>query len=419
MKGRQVSEETLQASLDSPRSGPENLRHNRDFLLFLFSRGNAVTANHVLAVALGWHVYERTGDVWNLGLIGLFMFLPVFCLFLFAGLAADRLDRRLIIGVCNITHCIATVAIGVYLMTGSEAIWPVFGLLLVTGSAQAFLHPALLATLPNIVPREIFAHAVATMSSVNKLAQLGGPALGGLLIALIDEAVYVVAGGMFLLAALSAFLIRANLRVTGSESFGLAVILGGFRHIWRTKPVLAAISIDLVAVLFGGVMGILPVFAIDILKVGPEALGFMRAMPAAGALVVALMLARSGLPWSVGRAFFVSLTIFGLSILVFSVSTIFWLSAAALAVYGAADMVSVYVRQTLVQIETPNELRGRVSAVSTVSITASNQLGDFRAGGMAALIGAPAAVALGAGVTLAATALWYRWFPGLRAVARF
>ena len=419
MKGRRVTEETLQHGTDSPRSRPDRLLHNRDFLLFLFSRGNAVTANHVLAVALGWHVYERTGDVWNLGLIGLFMFLPVLSLFLFAGLAADRLDRRLIVGICNAAHCVATLAIGAYLMTGSETIWPVFGLLLVTGSAQAFLHPALLATLPNIVPREIFAHAVATMSSVNKLAQLGGPAIGGLLIALIDEGVYVVAGGLFLLAALAAFLIRANLRVTGKEPFGLTVILGGFSHIWRTKPVLAAISIDLVAVLFGGIMGLLPVFAIDILKVGPEVLGVMRAMPAAGALVVALMLARSGLPWSVGRTFFVSLTIFGLSILVFSVSTSFWLSLAALAVYGASDMVSVYVRQTLVQTETPNELRGRVSAVNSVSINASNQLGDFRAGGMAALIGAPAAVALGAGITLAATALWFRWFPELRAVERF
>lgn len=414
-----MTEQSGQQGSDASHSAPDRLIHNRDFLLFLFCRGSAVTANHILAVALGWHVYERTGDVWNLGLIGLFMFLPVFCLFLFAGLAADRLDRRAIIGVCNIAHGAATVAIGAYLMTGTETISPVFGLLLVTGTAQAFLHPALLATLPNIVPREIFAHAVATMSSVNKLAQLGGPALGGLLIALIDEGAYAVAGGMFLFAAFAAFLIRANLRVTGKEAFGLAVILGGFRHIWRTKPVLGAISIDLVAVLFGGIMGILPVFAVDILKVGPEALGIMRAMPAAGALVVALMLARIGLPWSVGRSFFASLTVFGLSILVFSFSTAFWLSAAALAVYGAADMVSVYVRQTLVQIETPNELRGRVSAVSTVSITASNQLGDFRAGGMAALIGAPAAVALGAGITLAATAFWYRWFPGLRAVERF
>jgi len=414
-----VTEESPTEGSHSARAEPERLRYNRDFLLFLASRGCAVTGNHVLAVALGWHVYQRTGDVWNLALIGLFMFLPVFCLFLFAGLAADRLDRRLIIGTCNIAHCAATMAIGAYLVSGTEIMWPVFVLLLIIGSAQAFLHPALLATLPNIVPREIFAHAVATMSSVNKMAQLGGPALGGLLVALVDEGVYGVTAGLFLLAALAAFLIRSNLRVRGGEPFGLAVVLGGFRHIWRTKPVFGAISIDLVAVLFGGIMGILPVFAADILKVGPEALGVMRAMPAAGALVVALMLARSGLPWNVGRSFFASLTVFGLSILVFSLSTVFWISCAALMIYGAADMISVYVRQTLVQIETPNELRGRVSAVSTVSITASNQLGDFRAGGMAALIGAPAAVAAGACITLAATLLWYRWFPGLRDVERF
>jgi MFS family permease len=378
-----------------------------------------MTAGQMLAVAVGWHVYQRTGDVWNLALIGLFMFLPVFCLFLFAGLAADRLDRKLIVVSCNVVQCVSVAAIGGYLMTGTETIWPVFGLLLVTGSAQAFLHPALQATLPNIVPREVFSNAIATMSSVNKLAQFGGPAFGGLLIALVDEAVYLVAGGLSLFAAITALLIRADLRLTDKEPFGLDLILGGFRHIWRTKPVLGAISIDLVAVLFGGVMGVLPVFAIDILQVGPEALGVMRATPGVGALVVALILARSGLPWSVGRTFFTSLTIFGLSILVFSLSTSLWLSLAALAVYGAADMVSVYVRQTLVQIETPNDLRGRVSAVNSVSINASNQLGDFRAGGMAALIGAPAAVAAGACVTLAATALWFRLFPQLRAVARF
>ena len=364
-----MSEHNGQEGFDASQSAPGRLIHNRDFLLFLASRGTTMTANQMLGVALGWHVYERTGDVWNLGLIGLFMFLPVFCLFLVAGLAADRLDRRLIVGGCNIAHGLATLAIGAYLMTGSETIWPILALLLVTGSAQAFLHPALLATLPNIVPREVFANAVATMSSVSKLAQLGGPALGGLLIALIDEGVYTFAAVLFVIAAATAFLIKANLRVTGKEPFGLAMILGGFRHIWRTKPVLAAISIDLVAVLFGGIMGLLPVFAIDILKVGPEELGVMRAMPAIGALGVGLVLARRGLPWSVGRAFFVSLAIFGFSILVFSFSTIFWLSLAALAVYGAADMVSVYVRQTLVQIETPNELRGRVSAVSSVSIT--------------------------------------------------
>lgn len=413
-----MSGRTWKDDSESPHSRPHTLRHNRDFLLFLLSRGNTVTANHILAVALGWHIYQRTGDVLNLGLIGLFMFLPVFSLFLVAGLAADRLDRRFIVGACNVADALAAAAIGIYLMSGSEAIWPVFALLLVTGSAQAFLHPALQATLPNIVPRAIFSHAIATTSSINKLAQLGGPALGGLMIALIDEGVYFVVAGLFSVAAVAVLTVRADLTVAGKEPFGLDILLGGFRHIWRTKVVLAAISIDLVAVLFGGIMGLLPVFAIDILKVGPEALGVMRATPAVGALAVAVVLARGGLPWSVGRTFFTSLTIFGISILLFSLSTSFWLSLAALTVYGAADMVSVYVRQTLVQTETPNDLRGRVSAVNSVSITASNQLGDFRAGTMAAVTGAPAAVAIGAGVTLAATALWYRWFPEMRAVSR-
>ena len=394
------------------------LLHNRDFLLLMASRGATVTAFQILSVALGWHIYERTGEVVYLGLIGLFMFLPFIGLFLFAGLAADRIDRRVIVSSCNGVDVLAVGAIGALLLNDAISVWPVFGLLLVTGSAQAFLHPALQAILPNIVPRDVFANAVAANSSVTKIGQLGGPALGGLLIAVMDVNTYFVAALLYLVAAVAAALIRTDLHVRGREPFGIGMLLGGFRHIWQTKPVLGAMSIDLVAVLFGGVMGLLPVLAVDMLHVGPEELGVMRASPAVGALVIGALLTRYGLPWRAGSAFFSSLAVFGLSILVLSLSTVFWLSLLALAIYGASDMVSVYVRQTLVQIETPDELRGRVSAVNSVSINASNQLGDFRAGVMSAAIGTPAAIALGAGVTLAVTALWYRLFPQLRALTK-
>lgn len=408
----------MQASGD-PAPETIDLFNNRNLLLFLLSRGATVTAFQILSVALGWHVYRQTSEVLYLGLIGLFMFLPVLCLFLLAGFTADRLDRRLIIGTCNCVDCLTVTALGSYFLIDGNGIWPVFALLLATGSAQAFIHPAMQATLPNVVPKEVFANAVAANSSVTKLAQLGGPALGGLLIAVLDEKVYFVAAILFFVAAIAVFMVRADLRVTGKEPFGITMILGGFRHIWQSKPVLGAISIDLIAVLFGGVMGLLPVFAVDILHVGPEALGLLRAMPAIGALVIGALLTRYGLPWRIGPSFFFSLIVFGVSILVFSLSTAYWLSVAALAVYGAADMVSVYVRQTLVQVETPNELRGRVSAVNSVSINASNQLGDFRGGTMAAAIGAPEAVALGAFATLGVTALWFKLFPQLRLLDRF
>lgn len=414
-------DETKEESASNPtRTGLGALLRNRDFLLFILSRGSTVTAFQILSVAIGWHTYQRTGDALDLGLIGLFMFLPVLSLFLFAGVAADRFDRRRIVGSCNLLHGVSIASIGLYLLsTDSSVIWPVFLLLLLSGSAHAFLHPALQAILPNLVPREAFPDAVAATTSVTKAAQLGGPALAGLLIALADEGTYFVGAGLFLGAALAAALLQADLRVKGKEPFGVVMLIGGFQHIWRTKPVLGAISIDLIAVLFGGVIGLLPVFAIDILEVGSEALGIMRSTPAVGALLVAGLLAKSGLPWRIGSTFFVSLGVFGLSVLVVGLSTSLWLTLLALAFYGGADMVSVYVRQTLVQLQTPDELRGRVSAVNSVSINASNQLGDFRGGATAAAIGAPGAVALGAGVTLAATVAWCLLFPALRKLERF
>ena len=357
-----------------------------------------------------------TGNVLDLGLVGLFQFAPVLLLFLAGGMAADRFDRRLIIAACNGLQALAASLISAYMLTGPTNVWPVFGLLAVHGSARAFLHPATQSILPNIVPRDVFSNAIAVTSSVNKFGQLSGPALGGVLIALIGEWTYLVAAVLFCLAAVAAVMIRVRLAVRGREPFGLKTVLGGFDYIWRRKIILGAVSIDLVAVLFGGVLGMLPVYAIDILKVGPEALGVMRAMPALGALAVALILAQLRVTRRMGTTFFVSLAVFGMAILVFSLSGVFWLSLAALAVYGAADMVSVYIRQTLVQIETPDELRGRVSAVNSVSINASNELGDFRAGLMAAAIGTVPAVFVGGLVTLGVTALWWKMFPDLRKV---
>lgn len=395
-----------------------SLARNRDFLLFLLCRTATVTGFQILSVAVGWHVYALSGEVLHLGLIGLFMFLPFLVFFLPAGMAADRFDRRHILTACNLVHTITIVSIGLWLASGHENVWPVFGLLLLDGSAQAFLHPALQATLPGIVPRQVFGKAVAATSSMTKVAQLAGPALGGLLIVGLDTGVYFVAAFLFLIAAVAALMMQASLRIASPERPGLKTIFGGIEHIRKTPLVLAAMSMDLVAVFFGGVMGLLPVFATDILHVGAEGLGLMRSSPAIGALAVGMFLARFGLPWHMGRAFFGSVAVFGLAIAVFAMSHWFILSVLALMIYGASDMVSVYIRQSLVQLWTPDHLRGRVSAVNSLSINASNQMGDFRAGVMASLIGAPAAVLLGAGVTLGCAALWHRFFPELRRLDR-
>ncbi|MBT9383435.1 MFS transporter [Pseudooceanicola sp. CBS1P-1] len=395
-----------------------SLARNRDFLFFIASRGGSMAGFQVLAVAAGWHVYARSQDVLNLGLIGLFMFLPFLLLFLVAGLVADMVDRRWILGIGNLVHAVNMLALGAWFLSGQSALWPVFALLVVSGSAQAFLHPAQQAILPGIVSRAEFPRAVAVSSSVTTVAQLGGPALAGLLLAVLDEHIYWVASGLYLVAGIGGALIRARLHIHGREPFGPELLFGGFRHIARTPEVLGAISIDLVAVLFGGVMGILPVYAQDILHVGPLGLGVMRATPALGALLVALWLTRFGMPFRAGPGFLWSIAVFGLSILVFALSHVFWLSVLALAVYGGSDMISMNIRQTLVQMRTPDALRGRVAAVNGVCINASNQLGDFRAGLMAAFTGTPATVAIGGAVTLGVVALWARLFPQLRQMER-
>jgi len=373
-----------------------------------------MTGFTMLAVAVGWDVYSRTGNVFNLALIGLSMFIPGLLLFLLAGIAADRYDRRRIIAICTATLACTALAIGGFFAASVVSIWPVLLCLMAAGSAQAFLQPALQAILPNLVPRPAFARAVAGVTSVTKLGQLGGPALSGLLIAVDSTLVYVVIAALFALGAAASFTISADLRIRSTEPLSVNLLLGGFRHIRRTPVVLGAMTIDLIAVLFGGVTGLLPVLAIDVLHIGPAALGVLSASPAAAALLVGLILSQRTLRWPIGRVFFAALVLFGGSVMVIGLSQNYWLTLAAMASYGAGDMLSVYVRQSLVQLNTPDYLRGRVSAVNSVTISASNQLGDFRAGSTAALIGAPAAICVGAVMVLGATALWWRIVPGLR-----
>ena len=273
--------------------------------------------------------------------------------------------------------------------------------------------------LPNIVQTEAFPKAVAYSSSINKAAQLIGPAFGGGLIAWAGDWTYYVTLSMFALSAISSIIISARLKLEAPDKMTLSTLLGGFNFIWKNKIVLGAISIDLMAVLLGGVMGLLPIYASDILKVGADGLGIMRAMPGVGSLIMGLWLSQISSPRFIGPYLFISLFIFGFSIIVFSLSEIFWLSLIALTIYGASDMVSVYIRLTLVQLATPDQMRGRVSAVNSVSINASNELGDFRAGLCAAGLGTIPAVLLGGIATLGITAMWFRCFPNIRRIDSF
>ena len=394
------------------------LLRNLNFWLFVVNRSSNVIGIHSLTVAVGWYVYKLTGDPLDLGLIGLAQFAPALVLFLFAGMAADRFDRRRIMVACNIVHGLAVASLIALFWFGLGTIWPILGILALHGAARSFYHTASQAVLPNLMPRNQFPKAVAYSSSANKAAQLAGPAFGGFLIAGIGDGVYVFTLIMFLIAGISAALISGNLKVPAKEPVNLKAIMGGFTYIWNNKIVLGAISIDLIAVLFGGLMGLLPIFASDILHVGPSGLGVMRAMPGVGSLIVGILLTQIAAPRYMGPTLFFSLAVFGLSITAFSLSETYWISLVALGIYGAADMVSVYVRQTLVQIATPDSMRGRVSAVNAISINASNELGDFRAGVMAGGIGTVPAVLVGGITTVAATILWMKLFPSIRRIDR-
>lgn len=386
--------------------------------MFVACRSANVVAVHALTVAVGWHVYNVTKNPLDLGYIGLAQFAPAFFVFLLAGWAADRLDRRMILIVCNGLHALAVVGLMAVLAADRTEVWPILAILVGHGATRSFFHTSAQTVLPNVVPAAQFPKAVAYAQSVNKAAQLTGPALGGLLIAWTGDGVYKAIACSFFLAGVAAFFLTANLRVTGRTPFGLATVLGGFRYVWDNKIVLGAITMDLLAVLLGGVMGLLPVYASDILHVGPDGLGLMRAMPGCGSLIMGALLTQIARPSHMGTILFFSLGLFGASICVFGVSETFWISILALAVYGAADMISVYVRQTVVQIATPDDMRGRVSAVNSISINASNELGDFRAGVMAAGFGTVFAVVVGGAATMAMTALWWRLFPALRGIDR-
>jgi MFS family permease len=388
--------------------------HEKPFALFWCARVASSIAFQMQAVAVGWQAYMLTGSAFYLGLVGLAQFLPMFLLTLAVGHIADRYDRRLIARVCQIVEAIAAAA----LAFGSAAGWlgreSLLAIVAVTGAARAFEGPIMQALVPGLVPVPLLPRAYALAASANQTATILGPTLGGFLYAAGPSAVYGTAGGLFLAANLCMAAIRMQWVPPKREPVSLRTLFAGIAFIRSRPAILGAVSLDLFAVLLGGATALLPIYARDILRTGPWGLGFLRSAPALGALCMSLFLARYPLRRRVGRTMFGAVAIFGTATIVFGFSTVFFLSFGALVILGAADVISVVIRNSLVQIETPDEMRGRVSAVHMMFIGTSNQLGEFESGVTAALFGTVPAVAIGGAGTLFVAALWMHLFPPLR-----
>lgn len=383
------------------------------FVHYLLGQITSSLAYNMLVIAVGWQIYDLTHSALSLGLVGLVQFLPQFLLTLVVGHVADRYERRRIVMICHLVEC----AMAALLALGSSAHWLNEELILVCacliGTARAFEAPTRQAFLPTLVEPALLPRALAAAASCRQAGVIIGPALGGAIYIAGAEAVYTTCAAFFLLAGLSVAAIRIPFRTPRREPASLASVFGGIAYI-RSKPViLGAISLDLFSVLLGGATALLPIYARDILSTGPWGLGLLRAAPAVGALSMSIYLARCPLRRRVGKTMFTAVAIFGLATILFGLSSSFLVSLAALVVLGASDMISVVIRSSLVQLETPDAMRGRVSAVNSIFIGTSNQLGEFESGVTAAWFGPVPAVVIGGVSTLLVVALWMRLFPGL------
>ncbi|WP_077968135.1 MFS transporter [Ensifer adhaerens] len=383
---------------------------------YFFSRFLAYFAIQIISVAVGWQIYDLTRDPFDLGLIGLFQFLPSLVLILVTGAAADRYNRRMIMGICMVVSTLCAAALLMLTVTGLFSPWPVYAILVVFGIERAFLAPASQSLAPNLVPPEDLPNAIAWNSTSWQTAMIVGPVAGGLIYALGAVFPYAIGLCFFLASALMVFAIPKPATRTQASAQSWETITAGFRYIKAEKVVLGAISLDLFAVLLGGAVALMPVFARDILDLGPWGLGFLRAAPGIGAVSMAVWLAAHPIRHRAGFYMFSGVALFGLGTVAFGLSATPWISIVALVIMGAADMISVYVRETLITLWTPDELRGRVNAVNMVFVGASNELGEFRAGMMASGFGAVFAVVFGGMGTLLVSGLWALGFPQLRKI---
>ena len=418
-----MSETSPQAAA-APESLAALLRQ-RAFVLFWISRFLTVLAIQAQGVTIAWQVYalaRRSASVGTsallLGFIGLAQFLPLFALSLVAGDAADRHDRRRIIMICLGVEIVCVGALAAMSLGGAPAFWSIFALAVVFGAGRAFFSPASTALAPGLVPPSLLPRAIAWNSLGWQGAAIAGPAVGGLLCAISPGVSYLVVGVLFAVAAAAMMLVRARTPQVLQTASRIALMKEGLAYVWRQKIVFGSISLDLVAVLLGGASALLPVFAKDILQVGAQGYGLLRASPAIGAAIVAFWLGAHPIRRSAGLKMFAGVAVFGAATVVFALSHSMILSMIALAVLGCGDMISVFVRQSLVQIVTPDAMRGRVAAVSTLFIGASNELGEFESGVATRLLGPIGAALFGGVGALIATGVWAKLFPELRKADR-
>ena len=388
------------------------LLHERRFVAYWFARLAGLMSGQMVMVAVAWQIYDLTSSAWDLGLVGLFQFVPALVMTLPAGHLVDRWQRGQIFAVCQAVQGAVALLLVAATLGGFVSRELILGLSIVLGVIRAFQMPAQQALLPLLVPPAVLPRAIAISASGMQLAIISGPALGGALYLSGAGTVYVCCGVLSLVAALLTARIRhAPLNSVGAAS--LESVFAGVRFVWQHKVLLGAISLDLFAVLLGGATALLPIFSRDILSTGPVGLGLLRAAPAAGALIMSLILTRWPIQRRVGHRLLIAVAVFGVATIAFGVSTRFEVSLLALALTGAADTISVVIRQTLMQIETPDEMRGRVAAVNSIFIGASNQLGEFESGATAALFGPVGSVLLGGIGTLLVAVAWLRLFPAL------
>lgn len=398
----------------SSSSETESLFQHRSFVAFWLARTSSSFGFQMLSIAVGWQIYATTGRAFDLGLIGLAQFLPAVLLALPAGHVADQFDRRRVVLLGQLTEWLAIVVLATLTLMHRTDELVILGLIFILSVARTLEAPALQSMLPALVPPRMLARATAANAASMQTASMLGPALGGFLYVAGPGAVYIVTGLLYLISVVMVSLLRYEQAPPARTPATFASVFAGVKFIRNRPDVLGVISLDLFAVLLGGATALLPIFAKDILHTGPWGLGLLRGAPAVGGLLVGFWLSRRSLERNVGMIMFASVAGFGVATLIFALSKELWLSILALFALGGFDMVSMVIRGSLVQLDTPDEMRGRVSAVNSIFINTSNQLGEFESGMLAAWMGAAPAAALGGIGTLIVVGLWMAWFPSLR-----
>ncbi|MRN54942.1 MFS transporter [Paenibacillus monticola] len=389
--------------------------HNRSFLRLWIARIFSTSAFQMLSVAIGWQMYALTDSAFQLGLVGLAQFLPMLLLTLPAGQTADRYDRRTIVYLCQLIESVVVLLLVLGSMQGWLGSVHLLTAAALLGASRTFEGPASAALVPDIVEREQLPKAAAWSASAMQTAMIVGPSLGGVLVIWGISAAYIASLVALLVSTVLIFFVKTVHFVKKLDAVNMDTFLSGLKFVFARKIILGTISLDLFAVLLGGATALLPIFAEDILKTGSLGLGLLRTAPAVGAIVVSLILTRFSVERAIGKMLFASLVVFALATILFGVSHNIWLSLFALVLIGASDVVSVVIRSTLVQVNTPQEMQGRVNAVNSLFIGTSNQLGEFESGTMAGLVGAVPATVIGGLGTLAISVIWMFWlFPVLR-----